>query len=157
MSNFLNKVEKSTDRATRHSRLEQGVVLSTAKEDSNLSDHTVKVNTPSSGQIEAEVLVTAGGDFYLPPVDSIVTIAYYADETPAIVGCEYKDLDIQRLDGGERRIGHNNSNSHIFFNKNGDIKIENDDGQVVQITSSGISITLTDGTTADLLKQYLDS
>ncbi len=140
MSNLFNKVEKSTEKATKHSRIEQGVVLSTAEEDSNLSDHTVKVATPSSGQVEAEVLVGAGGDFYLPPVDSVVTIAYFADETPAVIGCEYKHLDISRLPGGERRIGHHGSNSHILLKNDGSIQITLDDSTTVNINNGTLSI-----------------
>lgn len=136
---------QSERRIAQQSRLEEGIVLSTSETNSNLSEHTVKVATPSSGQIEAEVLVGAGGDFYLPPVESRVTIAYFRNDTPAVIGCEYKDLDIERLPGGERRIGHPTTNSHILLSNDGSITIELDDGTTVTLNNS--TLTLNGGST----------
>jgi len=144
MNPFVDSKEKASE-AEQYSRVEQGEVLSTAKTDSNLSPHTVKVYTATQGQFEAEVLLSAGGGFYLPPIDSRVMIQYLADDTPVVIGSEYTEVShlSERPAGGERIIGHPLSNSHVFFDNNGNITISGDD-------STNISIDITGGMSVDI-------
>lgn len=161
MTGLNNNIERAQQRGI--TAIEEGVVVSTSESDGSLSEHSVKVVTPSSGQIEAEVLVDAGGDFYLPPERSRVTVGYYPDETPAILRSEYKDLDINRLAGGERRIGHAASNTHILLSQDGSATINLDDGTTVTIDNGTLSIdggttpVVTDVTTEKNTDGYVTS
>ncbi len=139
------KVKQQASQTEQHARVEQGVVLSTAETNSKLSPHTVKVYTATQGQFEAEVLLSAGGDFYLPPVDSMVMVQYLVDNTPVVIGSEYIDVShlSSRPAGGERIIGHPLSDSHIFFDTNGNITISGDD-------STNVNIDITGGMSVDI-------
>lgn len=156
MSNFLNKAQRSAEKAERRSRLDEGYVLSTSKTDDSLSSHSVKLRTANSGQVEAEVLRRSPGDFYLPPPGSIVSVGYFVDGTPVVIDSHDLESDTPSLKGGERRVGHATSYSHLLFEENGTLTIENDHGHSITMDDSHIIVENDDGTTVRLVDGTLE-
>lgn len=92
--------------------------------------HYVKVKVGGMDVDEkAALLTTTAGDINVPSVDDIVVIAYLKGESPIVIGQAYTAQSSDSVKSyvmGHRRLGHTTTESDVFFDAQGNVKVEED-------------------------------
>jgi hypothetical protein len=123
--------------------IEEATVVSPASS----MDSLVDVQPVTHDQtIEAEIGVAEHGDGSLPEREETVIIAYRVSDKPVIVQRFYEgDSESPTLDIGERILGHASTDSQIYFQSDGSIRLENDTGATVTLQADG-TVSINGGT-----------
>lgn len=100
----------------------------------------------SNGPLTATVLVNMQGDVGVPREGDLVVLATNVHERPVVIGTLYSRGEaMPSYDSEERLISHPHSAAQIRIKPSGEILIESDSGDKVEVTSEG-TVVVNDGT-----------
>lgn len=125
---------------TEFVKLKGGVVTNVP--DDVQDGHGVEVRPDGMDRpVTCVVSVTADGDVYIPPSGSNVVIGFRRRNAPVVVASEYvADTSIESTAPGERRVSHPLSDAEVYFDENGVLHVEADDGTELTITNGEIHL-----------------
>jgi len=130
----------------------EGATVVETPEPTGEQPHAVRVVPDTfSEAMEADVLVGALGDGYLPKPDTRVIIAYRPSEQPVVINTRYgQDDDSPTLSPGERVISHQASDATVRFHPDGTLGIDADTDVVINNgTKQAVTDVEASGTNAD--------
>lgn len=115
------------------------------------NEHVVQIRQKGVDSTEwAQLAVDSYGDVHIPKVDEEhevwALVAYVKGELPVVLKLYYASTedgtvhDIPDYNAGERRLGHNLTDAHVFLDENGHVTIESDGGQKILLKDSEIVI-----------------
>lgn len=145
MTNPFITARDEAQRAARESQLQVAKVISVPSHDAgDENKHLVKcAPLGTDTTVTAAMSVTQKGDVSPPTADAntFVLLGHLTSERPVILDTLYvNENDVPQYDAGERKIGHPLSDANIFFDDDGNVRVENDAGTQVVIEGRNVYI-----------------
>lgn len=143
-----HNTDETESRAVAKASIRQGYVS-----DYDTEKNTIEIQPIGEGKETGAALsttmtatVSSNGDIAIPDSDEDSALyAIYArvdNGTPYVLGFYYDDKThtIPQANAGERKLGHQATDSEIYFRKDGSLLIESDSGATIELTASGETI-----------------
>lgn len=134
MPNAFNKSVDEAESAYDDGRVSVGIVTLTDE-----TNNVVEVTTDEyKDGVVADVAPTALGDRYLPPEGTAVLVWETHGYEPIILGSYYRNNDaVPDVESGERVVSHPLSNSRVYFQSDGTLRLEGHTDTTVELQPDG--------------------